>query len=184
MKSKIPIIIFLISAVISIFLISSSCSTAAAVDKIDVTPPPGTEGDVEEIEEVYDTVDYENVDISAELTGYIPSFLCTDSDNYIKIEITNTSDFTWRAGGENRVRISYHYYGQDIDNNQYENNRTPLPDNLEPGESAFVEVLINAVTEEGIYILQIDPVLEGYYYFSQKDITPLQGKVHFYSCDN
>jgi hypothetical protein len=183
MKSKKTALFFLMAGIISIFLILSvfSC-TPAAGDKIDVTPPAGAEEDAEELEELYEQVDYENAEIGAEITGYIPSFLCTDSDNYIKIEIKNTSDFTWRAGGEDRVRISYHYWGQDVDNSAYENNRTSLPDDLEPGESTFVEVLINAVTEEGIYILQIDPVIEGFDYLSNREVEMLQGKVYFYSC--
>jgi hypothetical protein len=183
MRSKTKAIILLIFWIISIFLILNtiSCSTPSA-DKIDVTQPSGSEEEIKELEEVYEPVDYENAEIGAEISGYIPSFLCTDSDNYIKIEIKNTSDFIWRANGENRVRISYHYYGQDVDNSEYENNRTSLPDNLEPGESTFVEVLVNAVTEEGTYILQIDPVIEGFDYLSNRDVQMLQGKVYFYSC--
>jgi hypothetical protein len=183
MKFKRTALFFLTAGAVSIFLIFSvfSCTPTTA-DKIDVTPPPGTEEDIEELEEQYEPVDFENAEIGAEMTGYIPSFLCTDSDNYIKIEIKNTSDFTWRADGENRVRISYHYWGQNVDNSAYENNRTPLPDDLEPGESAFIEVLINAVTEEGIYILQIDPVIEGFDYLSNREVEMLQGKVYFYSC--
>ncbi len=182
MKSKIKSIIFLIFLIISISLILNtiSCSTPST-DKIDVTPP-GSEEDIKELEETYELIDYENAEIGAEISGYIPSFLCTDSDNYIKIEIKNTSDFTWRANGENRVRISYHYYGQDVDNSGYENNRTSLPNNLEPGESTSVEVLVNAITEEGTYILQIDPVIEGFDYLSNREVEMLQGKVYFYSC--
>jgi hypothetical protein len=185
MRSNKTTLFFLIATAMSIFLILniSSCTPAAA-DKIDVTPPPGTEEDAEVLEELYEPVDFENAEIGAEMTGYIPSFLCTDTDNYIKIEIKNTSDFTWRANGEDRLRISYHYWGQDVDNSAYENNRTSLPDNLEPGESASVEVLINAVTEEGIYILQIDPVIEGFDYLSNRDVEMLQGKVYFYSCSD
>ena len=183
MKSKTKAIILLIFWIISIFLISSTISCfPTAEDKIDVTPPAGAEEDIEELEEVYEQVDYESAEIGAEMNGYIPSVLCTDSNNYIKIEIKNTSDFTWRADGKNRVRLSYHFYGQDVDNSEYENNRTTLPDNLEPGESTFVEVLVDAVNEEGTYVLQIDPVIEGFDYLSNREVEMLQGKVYFYSC--
>jgi hypothetical protein len=186
MKFKKTALFFLTAGAASIFLILSifSC-TPAGTDKIDVTPPSSIEDEVkepEEVEEVYEQVDFENAEIGAEMTGYIPSFLCTNSDNYIKIEIKNTSDFTWRAGGENRVRISYHYWDQNGDNSAYENNRTPLPNDLEPDESALVDVLINAVTEEGTYILQIDPVIEGFDYLSNREVEMLQAKVYFSSC--
>jgi hypothetical protein len=184
MKSKKTALFFLTVTAVSIFIILNIFSCTPAADKIDVTPPPGAEEDAEELEELYEPVDFENADIGAEMTGYIPSFLCTDTDNYIKIEIKNTSDFTWRKGGEDRVRISYHYWGQDVDNSAYENNRTSLPDDLEPGESTFVEVLVNAVTVEGIYILQIDPVIEGFDYLSNREVEMLQGKVYFYSCSD
>lgn len=184
MISKTRTINFLVSGIISLILIISiiSCFPSTENGKIDVTPLGEDAENIKEQEEMFETVDFENAEIGAEISGYIPSFLCTDSDNYIKIEIKNNSDFTWRANGENRVRISYHYYGQDIDNNEYENNRTPLADNLEPGESASVEVLINAVSKEGTYILQIDPVIEGFDYLSNRGVEMLQGKVYFYSC--
>ena len=38
-------------------------------------------------EETIPLVDYQNATIGAEMTGAIPSFLCTNEDNYIKIEI-------------------------------------------------------------------------------------------------
>ncbi len=186
---------FLIIIMISILLvfIFTSCAPASA-EKIDVgAEEKGVkEGDktevtaeeeTEEFEEIFEVVDYENAEIGAEIKGYIPSFLCTDNDNYIKIEITNTSDFTWRNSGENRVRIGYHFYGQDVDYSEYDKTtRTTLPGSLKPGETATVEVLVNDITHKGFYVLQIDPVLEGLFWFSSKDILTLNGRTYFSSC--
>jgi len=134
-------------------------------------------------EEETDTTDYTSVTAGAELYGYMPSYLCTDTDNYIKVEVTNTSDFTWRARGENKVRFGYHYYGQDVDFVEYDKTaRTPLPENLEPGESVVVEVLINDITNPGTYVVQIDLALEGHWWFSSKDIPMIEGRVYFNSC--
>jgi len=188
MKSRIPTKIFTAVSIISVLLFLTLVSCLPdQTDKIDITPlqevkdisGEGIEGTEEEIIEV---VDYENAQIGAEIKGYIPFYLCTDSDNYIKIEITNTSDFTWKRSGEDRVRISYHYYGQDVEYTEYENIKTELPNNLKPGESDVVEVLVNSITNPGTYVLQIDPVLIGHFWFSEKGIPMLEGRVYFDSC--
>jgi len=188
MKSKIPAINLLIIIITSLFLILTFISCSPRItDKIDVTEEESegiSEEEVKELEEeAVEVVDYESAQLGAEIKGYIPSFLCTDSDNYIKIEITNTSDFTWRSSGENMVRIGYHYWGQDVDYSEYDNPaRTSLPNNLKPGESATIEVLIIDITNKGIYVLQIDPVLEGHFWFSSKGIPMLEGRTYFGSC--
>ncbi len=46
-------------------------------------------------------IDYANAKIGADMVGAIPTFLLTDKDNFIKIEITNTSDFAWTSEGAN-----------------------------------------------------------------------------------
>ncbi|MEA2015696.1 MAG: hypothetical protein U9O59_03125 [Actinomycetota bacterium] len=185
-KSKIKILA-VSAASILLILISISC-TPGATEKIDVDQN-GTQEDtlsedeIKELEEAVEAVDYENAEIGAEIKGYIPSFLCTDSDNYIKIEITNNSDFTWRSDGQNIVRIGYHYYGQDVEYSDYDKTaRITLPDNLEPGESVTLDVMINDIVNEGTYVIQIDPVVEGKFWFSSKDVEVLQGKVFFGSC--
>jgi len=192
MKFKIPVINLLITIIISLFLILTfiSCSPYIA-DKIDVTDAAEekSEGAAKEeaieTEEPVEAVDYENAQFGAEIIGYIPQFLCTDIDNSIKIEITNTSDFTWRSSGKDIVRIGYHYWSQDVDYNEYDENvRTELPNDLEPGESATIEVLISDVTHKGIYVLQIDPVLEGHFWFSSKDVPILEGRTYFDSCSD
>jgi len=186
MKFKTPAISMLMIGMILTFLIFTlfAC-TPVETEKIDVDKEESADEvrELEESEEEIVTVDYDNAQFGAEIKGYVPSFLCTDSDNYIKIEITNTSDFTWGSGGNNPVRVGYHYYGQDVDYSEYDNNtRTLLPNNMEPGESVTVEVLINDITNKGIYVVQIDLVLEGYFWFSAKDIPLLQGNVYFSPC--
>ncbi len=107
-------------------------------------------------------VDFTNATIGAEIKGYIPSYMLTDKDNIIKIEITNTSDFAWRTDKPNLVRIGYHYYGQDVDFTDYDRTaRSVLPQEVNPGETVTVDVLINDIKNEGTYVIQIDPVMEG-----------------------
>ncbi len=173
----------------SLFLISCGGPAAAVNNNGDKEDLPGfTEEELEQIkeaieEEEIEIIDYNIALIGAELYGYMPSFLCTDTDNYVKIEVTNTSDFTWRAEGKNMVRVGYHYYGQDVDYTEYDKtSRSALPENLEPGETATVEVLINDITNSGIYVVQIDLVLEGHFWFSSKEIPMIEGRAFFGSC--
>jgi len=187
-------LIFLIVAITIICVLTASCGTPAAGEAAEQASTPEreesgiTEEELEQLEEAIaeeeaDTTDYSSVSVGAEMYGYMPSFLCTDADNYVKIEVTNTSDFTWRAEGENKVRVGYHYYGQDVDFVEYDKTaRSSLPENLEPGESATIEVLINDIQNPGTYVVQIDLVLEGHYWFSSKDVPMIEGRVFFSPC--
>lgn len=127
-----------------------------------------------------DLTDYDNVKVGAEIKGAIPGFLTTNKDNYVGVEIKNTSDFTWRNDSKNSVRVGYHYYGQDIDASNYDSTtRTELGKNVAPGETIEVYVLINDIKQPGNYVIQIDLVLEGKYWFSSKDVEMIESPVYF-----
>ena len=135
--------------------------------------------------------DLTNAKIGAEMKGAIPSYLCINKENIIKIEIKNTSDFTWRIESPNVVRLGYHYFGQDVDYVDYDRTtRTVLPHEVKPEETVTVEVQIVDITNEGTYVIQIDPVLEGNdvpdnnFWFSSKGVTMLEGSVYFGKCTN
>ena len=174
-------------------LVLSSCaapSTQPAEDtRIDIENESALDDDmVRAVEEAIieeDLTDYDNVTASAELKGAIPNFLCTNRDNYLKIEITNTSDFTWRKESTHSVRVGYHYFGQDVEYSEYDKTtRTGLPHDVEPGETVEVTMLIDDIENKGIYILQIDLVLEGKYWFSSQGMEMIQGPVMFDACSS
>ena len=158
---KASILKILVSALMFLFFtimfiscapVSSNKSAAANKSTSEITSEELEEA-VKALEESKEeTIDYENASIGAEIKGAIPNYLCTDKDNYIKIEITNTSDFTWRKDGKNIVRVGYHYYGQDsgtADYSEYDKTaRTALPKDSKPGETATVEVLINDIANK------------------------------------
>jgi len=130
-----------------------------------------------------DLTDYDTVKAGAELKGAIPGFLCTNTDNILTVEIKNTSDFTWRNDSVNSVRVGYHYYGQDVEASDYDSTmRTELANNVAPGETIKVDMLINDVKLAGNYIIQIDLVLEGKYWFSSKDMQMIESPVYFGEC--
>jgi hypothetical protein len=132
-----------------------------------------------------DLTNYDTVKVGAELKGAVPSFLCTNKDNILTIEIKNTSDFTWRNDANNSVRVGYHYYGQDVDASDYDGTvRTELKNNVAPGESIKVDMLINDIKQPGNYVIQIDLVLEGKYWFSSKGMEMIESPTYFGECAN
>ena len=145
----------------------------------EVEPPPSE--DTEEPPEP-DPIDYDTAKVGAviEVIGEFPSTLYINTDNIIEIKVTNTSDFTWKATSPDKVTIGYHYYGQDVEFVDYDSTtRTELPKDISPGETVSLKVLIDDIPGEGTYIIEIDPVLEGYYWFSSKDVPPLEKEVVF-----
>jgi len=146
-----------------------------------------TSEEVEEeiVEEVKgeDLTDYDNAKVGAEIKGALPGFLCTNKDNIITLEITNTSDFTWKTDSRYPVKVGYHYYGQDVDASDYDGTtRSTFDKDVEPGETVKIDVIINNVTEPGNYIVQIDLVVEGKYWFSSKGVEMLESPVFFSEC--
>ncbi|MBN1298463.1 MAG: hypothetical protein JW997_02110 [Actinobacteria bacterium] len=140
-------------------------------------------------EEPPELLDYQNLETGADMSGYIPSFLCTEKENYIRIDITNTSEYPWRNKRPGIVRIGYHYFGQDVDFVDYDKtSRSELPDIVEPGQTVSVNVLINDIVNPGYYIIQLDPVIEGNeipednFWFSSKGVKMIEGLCYFDSC--
>lgn len=192
-KLNISQILILLIPISLIIMLSISCSGPQE----EGTTPPAPEGKqseqlveeqpVEEeiVEVIEEQVDYDSVDVDAEIKGFIPGYLCLDKENLIEIEITNNSDFTWKKDGEHMVRIGYHYYHKQSGTESYDNpTRTSLEQDLKPGETATIEVLVDNITQEGEYILRIDPVLEGKYWFSTKGVEMLEGETYFGPCSN
>ena len=188
-KSLIFSAVLILALLISTPLIS--CGPAAAASGENGGSGIGEELTEEEIkelaevleEEVVEAVDFENAQLGAELSGYMPSYLCSNADNYVAVEVTNTSDFTWKVSGTNTVRIGYHFYGQDVDFVEYDKTaRSVLPNDLKPGETARVEVLINDIVNPGIYVVQIDIEVKGYAWLSSLDVPMVEGHVYFEDC--
>jgi hypothetical protein len=187
--------------ILALLFITSGCSSllTPASEKIDVAQDSqggqetvsgqdaAQETQAAEEGEVIIPVDYANAKIGADMIGAIPTFLLTDKDNFVKIEITNTSDFAWTSEGTGGVvRLGYHYYGQDVDFVDYDRTaRTMLPKVVNPGDTVNVMVLINDIKNPGNYVIQIDPVLEANqnpndnFWFSSKGITMIEGLTYF-----
>lgn len=185
---KIRIIILISAIMVSFLIISSlvSCGGSGNNAQTDNQNSVTTKGDGVVQEEIVNSVkgedltNYDTAKAGAELKGAIPGFLCTNKDNIMVVEIKNTSDFTWRNDSANSVRVGYHYYGQDVDASDYDGTmRTELKNNVAPGETIKVEMLMNDIKQPGNYIIQIDLVLEGKYWFSSKGMEMIESPTYF-----
>ena len=93
-----------------------------------------------------------------------PTVMGAGSTAAIQVTAENTGDFTWPAGGNNPVHISYHWLqnGNVVIN---DGNRATLPGDLAPGQNVTVNLSVTAPSSLGSYTLQIDTVQEGVTWF-------------------
>lgn len=91
----------------------------------------------------------------------------------LPITITNTSSFTWSAGGTNPVRLGYHWIGDGGKTLVWDGQRSPLPNDVLPGATVTVNATIPTLTTVGSYLLRIDLVREGIGWFSGNGVAPL-----------
>ncbi len=92
------------------------------------------------------------------------------------ITLQNTGLKTWRARGDNMVRLGYHWFtpdGQPVA--AAEDLRTPLPGNIATEQKVELEqVEFSSPSTEGQYVLQWDLVEEGVTWFSNAGANPLE----------
>jgi GT2 family glycosyltransferase len=97
----------------------------------------------------------------------------------IMVGVTNLSAYKWLAAGresdgQGSVELSYHWYDDSGNIVQWEGERTHLPSDLEPQNSANADMRIFAPFAPGTYTLEITLVLEGIAWFNQKGSAPVQ----------
>ena len=188
--------IFIVAFIVTFPMIGCKKVTVIPATTVETTTPETTAVSVstatslETTETVQPVVTAEKITkIGAEMTGIIPSFMCINKTNIVKVTVKNTSDFTWRKDIPNLVRFGYHFYGQDVDFTEYDKTtRTELLYDVRPGETATVNVEIKDILDKGTYVIQIDMVLEGNedvannFWFSSKGVTMIEGTAYFDTC--
>jgi hypothetical protein len=85
----------------------------------------------------------------------------------------NASSRTWPSKpnqeGRNAVNLSYHWLDRKRQVVVYDGLRTPLPRDLNPGESVTLRATIRAPEKAGEYLLHVTLVQEGVAWFSDSD---------------
>ena len=102
-----------------------------------------------------------------------PKTLTFASNSTLRVAITNSSNFTWSAGGPTPVHVSTHWYTAAGDLAVWDGPRASLNGDVPPGGVATVDVPVMAPLPKGSYQLKVDVVQEGVTWFSSQGVSPL-----------
>jgi hypothetical protein len=103
----------------------------------------------------------------------IPTEMIVDQTISPEVAIKNASSKTWPnkpdPRGRNAVNFSYHWLDRKRQMVVFDGLRTPLPRDLNPGESVTLRALIRAPEKPGEYLLHVTLVQEAVAWFSDRD---------------
>ncbi|MGB6295171.1 MAG: glycosyltransferase family 39 protein [Rivularia sp. (in: cyanobacteria)] len=94
--------------------------------------------------------------------------LKVDSIEKIPVLVNNTSNFVWSNIGQNPTNFSYRWLDSNGKLVTFDGERTPLPFNLSPGESAAINAIIKTPTQPGKYTLILTMVNEYVAWFNDR----------------
>ncbi|MBV6623523.1 MAG: hypothetical protein KI793_11400 [Rivularia sp. (in: Bacteria)] len=92
----------------------------------------------------------------------------TNSVEKIPVLVKNESNFMWSNAGRNPTNFSYHWLDSNGNLIVFEGERTPLPFELLPGESAAINAIIKTPPQPGKYSLILTMVNEHVAWFNDK----------------
>jgi hypothetical protein len=84
---------------------------------------------------------------------------------------------SWSPEGELFFALSYHLTDDEGNSVTYDGERSPLPTDVAPGETATVSGLIRAPDEPGQYVIEWDMVQESVTWFSWKEAPTSASKL-------
>jgi hypothetical protein len=103
----------------------------------------------------------------------IPAEMVAGETVLADITIKNASSRTWPSKpdsrGRNAVNFSYHWLDRKRQVVVFDGLRTPLPGDLNPGESVTLRATIRSPEKAGEYLLHVTLVQEGVAWFSERD---------------
>ena len=110
-----------------------------------------------------------------------PSTMQTGAIKTVTMSFTNTSSFTWQAGGANPVHPTYHWRTGACNGTAsaiWQGIRTNLPGNVAPNATVSnLAMTVQAPLTAGTYCLQFDLSREGVAWFSSKGVAMLSRTV-------
>jgi stage II sporulation protein D len=95
-----------------------------------------------------------------------PASIVPGGEVNIDVTVTNTGLKAWAAGGDQPVRLGYHWFDMSSQAVVWDGARTVLPHDVAPGESVKLTVDMRAPQAEGAFALAWDMVQEGASWFS------------------
>ena len=99
----------------------------------------------------------------------------------IQVTVKNVSQSVWlapeRSGGDFRLSVGNHWLDQNGDSVVNDDGRAAIANDILPGATTTVPLLINAPRRPGEYLLEVDMVQEGASWFGLKGSRTWRGRV-------
>ena len=95
-----------------------------------------------------------------------PSAVIAGAETPVEIRLTNTGARLWPAGGDQPVRLGYHWYDASGNTLLSDGATAALPSDVASGQSTTLSVSVRAPQADGTYTLAWDLVQEGTGWFS------------------
>jgi LCP family protein required for cell wall assembly len=118
-----------------------------------------------------------NIDYAATYDdlGTTPNKVSPGQQFTAKVKVTNNGFMEWLNKAKDRVDLGAHWYNRDTREVViYDADSGELPNNVNHGESAIVNMIITAPEKPGRYVLAYDLVHETVTWFSQQGVIPME----------
>ena len=89
----------------------------------------------------------------------------------VEIRITNTGRRAWAAGGDQPVRLGYHWYDANGNTVLWDGSRAALSGDMSSSQTTTLSVIVRAPETNGTYTLAWDLVQEGTGWFSASAVA-------------
>ena len=100
-----------------------------------------------------------------------PSAVIAAAEMPVEVRITNTGIRPWPAGGDQPVRLGYHWYDENGNTVLWEGARAALSSDVASGQATTLDVSVRAPQTNGTYTLAWDLVQEGAGWFSSSAVA-------------
>jgi stage II sporulation protein D len=90
-----------------------------------------------------------------------PASIVEGGEVPVDVRVTNTGSEPWRASGEGRIRLGYHWYDGNGSVVVWDGARADIAADVPPGRSATFTVRVRAPRASGTFYLDFDLVQEG-----------------------
>ena len=97
----------------------------------------------------------------------------------LDIEVTNTGTAPLTTTLPNPVRLGYHLYDHDGRLIVLDGRRTELPGTLARGQRVRLELQVDSPAQPGEYMLHIELVKEGVFWFAERNIPALRQPIRY-----